>query len=281
MAYTEIKPFGNTQEMPNGYPIADNLITDSAQQALSAKQGKRLKGMIDALGSGGGEQWNGKKWWGFGTSITNTGNEGKYPTYLAAISGMTFVNHGFSGGGITSASNHAIYNDIMAVTSSCDADLITLEVGANDGSAPLGTIYDGLNGESVTDNSTFCGALNLCIRKLQATTDAQIVVMCSPHSRYQYGNKSNKYYGNETWASDNHTLIDVNEAIRKVCLINAVYYIPVGNMSGMGYARMNGSDGNDYIRDQIHHTDLGGYNFARAIWSHLKDIPLFYTAIPT
>lgn len=34
--------------MPAGYPIADNLTTDSAQQALSAKQGKVLKEMIDA-----------------------------------------------------------------------------------------------------------------------------------------------------------------------------------------------------------------------------------------
>lgn len=33
--------------------------------------------------------------------------------------------------------------------------------------------------------------------------------------------------------------------------------------------------------DQIHHTNLGGYNFAQAIWSQLKNIPLFYKAIPT
>lgn len=47
----------------------------------------------------------------------------------------------------------------------------------------------------------------------------------------------------------------------------------------MGYARMNASD--NYNVDQIHQTNLGGYNFAQAIWSQLKNIPLFYTAIPT
>ena len=43
-----INPYGQNAEMPSGYPIADNLTTDSAQQALSAKQGKVLKEMIDA-----------------------------------------------------------------------------------------------------------------------------------------------------------------------------------------------------------------------------------------
>lgn len=37
-----INPYGNSAVMPAGYPIADNLTTDSAQQALSAKQGKKL-----------------------------------------------------------------------------------------------------------------------------------------------------------------------------------------------------------------------------------------------
>lgn len=42
MANTNINPFGQTSEMPAGYPIADNLTTNSAQQALSAKQGKKI-----------------------------------------------------------------------------------------------------------------------------------------------------------------------------------------------------------------------------------------------
>lgn len=37
-----INPFGQNATMPSGYPIADNLKTDSAQQALSARQGKVL-----------------------------------------------------------------------------------------------------------------------------------------------------------------------------------------------------------------------------------------------
>lgn len=49
MANTNILPFGQTQEMPAGYPIADNLNTNSAQQALSAKQGKKLGDELHSL----------------------------------------------------------------------------------------------------------------------------------------------------------------------------------------------------------------------------------------
>lgn len=45
MANINITPFGQNQELPAGYPIADNLTTNSAQQALSAKQGVKLKSM--------------------------------------------------------------------------------------------------------------------------------------------------------------------------------------------------------------------------------------------
>lgn len=46
MANYPINPYGQNEEMPEGYPIADNLRTDSAQQALSAKQGKKLGDFI-------------------------------------------------------------------------------------------------------------------------------------------------------------------------------------------------------------------------------------------
>lgn len=271
-----INPYGQGGELPAGYPISTSLDENNAQKAAAASTVYQLKRMINGEGS----QWNGKKWYGFGTSITNTSNEGKYPTYLAQLSGMTFVNHGKSGGGIMSSGNHSIYDDIMAQTAStlADADLITIEVGAND-SGPLGTVYDGLTGSTVTDNSTYCGALNKCIRHLQEVSNAQIVVICSPHGRYQYGNPSSPLYGNGKYGSDNHSTFDRDEIMRKVCMLNSVYYIPAGAMDGMGYARMNAS--NAYNVDNIHQTNLGGYNFAQAIWSQLKNIPLFYTEEPT
>jgi len=46
MANTDIYPFGQDAEMPAGYPIEDSLNSNSAQKALSARQGKRLKEMM-------------------------------------------------------------------------------------------------------------------------------------------------------------------------------------------------------------------------------------------
>lgn len=46
MANTDIFPFGQDAEMPAGYPIEDSLNSNSAQKALSARQGKRLKEMM-------------------------------------------------------------------------------------------------------------------------------------------------------------------------------------------------------------------------------------------
>lgn len=46
MAEYNINPFGD-KPVPEGYPIYDGLDSDSAQQALSARQGKRLKEMLD------------------------------------------------------------------------------------------------------------------------------------------------------------------------------------------------------------------------------------------
>lgn len=46
MANQTVYPYGQNGQLPSGYPIADDLNTDSAQQALSAKQGVVLKGLI-------------------------------------------------------------------------------------------------------------------------------------------------------------------------------------------------------------------------------------------
>lgn len=217
--------------------------------------------------SNGGEQWRGKKWFAYGTSLTNIANEGKYATYLAQISGMTLTNKGISGGSILGNIKSAVMN---TTDGKLAADLITLEVGANDFSDNIGTIYD-------TGNTTFCGALNQCIRYLQANTNAQIVVLSSTCGRYPPNNPSSPYTHDQLF--NNHTIYDVYTAIRQVCGVNGVYYIPFGDGLGLGLARMQAS--NDYNVDQVHHTNLGGYNLAQGVWGYLKNIPLWYTSIPT
>ena len=60
----------------------------------------------------------------------------------------------------------------------------------------------------------------------------------------------------------------------EVCKRNCVPCINA-NDSGLGYYRVTGN--NNYIADQIHMTDLGGYNIAKCFWARLKNIPTLTT----
>ena len=178
---------------------------------------------------------------------------------------MILTNKGISGGGI--CANTLIKDAIMNTTDGkTNADLITLEIGANDTSSALGTIYD-------TGNDTFCGALNQCIRYLQKNTNAQIVVISSTNSRYKSGDKTVEFTPDKTFGDDNHTKYDQWKATKEVCAINSVPYIGMGEEAGLGYARMIASD--QYNIDNIHHTVCGGRNLGEFVWSKLKDIPLW------
>ena len=211
-----------------------------------------------------GEQWKNKKWYAYGTSITNISAEGKYPTYLAQMSGMELTNKGISGGGIGNfgaISTGQIYNAICnIIDGKLEADLITLETGANDTGpdVPLGTIYD-------TGTSTLAGCLNDCLRYLQANTNAQIAVTVSPATTTQPGAAS-KY---SEWA----------EMIERICHLNRVHFLNGDN--NMGYGKISDSTkGPLYVVDSIHQTNLGGYIMAQNLWYQLRNIPCFYTAIP-
>lgn len=211
--------------------------------------------------TGDGSQWIGKTWYAYGTSITSV-SQGRYVPYLAALSQMNVVNKGIAGGGIGNLGAYStgqVRAAIMNITDGkLDADLITLEVGANDTGedVPLGTIYD-------NDDTTLCGCLNMCIRYLQENTNAQIVIMPSPATTTE-PNAANKYY-------------EAQWLFKQVCFVNKCWWID--GMTNLGQAKIIRTDVR-YVRDNIHQTDLGGYVFARSIWAELKRIPLFYTAIP-
>ena len=178
--------------------------------------------------------------------------------YLKELSGMDAVNLGIPGGGLTNLGGYSKGQVKAAIMNLDDgkntADLITLEVGANEGGAH-GYKYD-------LGDDTFCGCLNQCIRYLQENTDAQIVVFPSvatinePSTMPQYYERVEK--------------------IREVCEINRVYFIAPN--SGLGYARIKNNK--KYVKDNIHQTKLGGYNFAHSIWASLKNIPLWYSELP-
>lgn len=254
----------------DGTPLTiDTLTAQFYVRSANTKEYNELADIIVETGN----HWFGKTWYAYGTSLTNTDSEGKYALYVEQLSGMNRVNMGVSGGRLVGGdSSTNIKSKIMNVTDGkLTADLITLETGANDSNATLGTIYD-------TGDDTYCGALNQCIRYLQANTNAQIVVITSTNGRYAYNNPDDEYVPERTFGDDNHTKYDQWKAIIEVCRLNSVPCIDMGGEGGLGYARMVGN--NLYLTDQVHHTQLGGYNLAQFVWGKLKNIPLWYTDMP-
>lgn len=216
-----------------------------------------------------GEHWNGKKWFAYGTSLTSA-TMGKYVPFVTEFGGFITTNKGIVGGDLVS--NRDVYNALMdSNDGKLTADLITIEVGANDGGATLGTPLD-------MTNSTFCGSLNVCLKSILKTCPAQIVVMDSTRMRYPYnGSLSDPYELNDT-TSGGFNYLERAEAIRKCAEANGVYYIP---FSALGLGLYREQSGNLYNVDHIHQTELGGYNIANGVWAYLKGIPLWHTSIPT
>lgn len=237
---------------------AKYFLIGTISNNASIKPASTVVGQYEFVGS----QWRGKVWYAYGTSITSI-EQGKYPNYLAGMSGLVLTNKGIPGEGIGNFganSTGAVYSAICNMTDGKqNADLITLETGANDCNAnvPLGTIYD-------TGTSTLAGCLNDCIRYLQTNTNAQICVTVSPASK-TVPDASNKYY---EWA----------DMVERICHINRVHFLLADN--GMGNAKLTSANGSLYVADNIHHTNLGGYIMAQNLWFQLRNIPLFYTVIP-
>ena len=201
--------------------------------------------------------WNGKLWYAYGTSMTSV-EVGKFVPVVEELSGMTVVNLG-SGGGCLTPDGYSKGKNKRILMNPEDgkekADLITLEVLPNEGET-VGNIYD-------TDDESFCGCLNQCIRYLQENTKAQIVVIIMI-----LGNDKSP----ETISKRGITDFEFAEIAERVAHLNGVPVINAFAESGFGYARVKARD---YQKDHIHLNDLGGRNMGNFIWSKLKNIPLW------
>lgn len=202
--------------------------------------------------------WKGKLWYAYGTSMTSV-QQGKFVPVVENLSGLKVVNKGIPGGSLT-PDGYGKGNIKAAVMDKNDgkekADLITLEVLPNEG-ATVGDIYD-------TDDESFCGCFNQCLRFLQEFTKARVVVII------MIGTNENP----PDYLHDKRKLtqFEFSEIIKKVARLNSVPVIDVFGESGFGYARVKNRD---YQLDNIHLNDLGGLNLGRFVWSKLKDIPVW------
>ena len=199
--------------------------------------------------------WQGKTWYAYGTSMTSIA-QGKYVPVVEELSGLKVVNKGIPGGSLT-PDGFGKGNNKRAVMNMDDgkenADLITLEVLPNE-SGNHGGVYD-------TDDESFCGCLNQCIRYLQENTKAQIVLIVMILSNNIVPEK--KVRGELTG-------LEFAELAERVGHLNGVPVINIYTEGGFGYARVKARD---YQKDNIHLNDLGGKNMGKFVWSKLKDIP--------
>ncbi|MBQ9784959.1 MAG: SGNH/GDSL hydrolase family protein [Clostridia bacterium] len=201
-------------------------------------------------------QWNDKLWYAYGTSMTSV-EWGHYVPVVAELSGMRVVNRGIPGGSLTpdGYGKGSTKRAVMTLEDGkADADLITLEVLPNEG-AVVGNIYD-------TDDSSFCGCFNQCIRYLQEHTKAQIVVIIMIGGNDRAPDVPTESRGIPQF--------EFAEIIERVAHLNGVPVINAFCEAGFGYARVKGKD---YQIDHIHLNPLGGRNMGKFIWSKLKDIP--------
>ena len=184
--------------------------------------------------------------------------QGKYVPVVEELSGLKVVNKGIPGGSLT-PDGFGKGNNKLAVMNMDDgketADLITLEVLPNEGNT-VGNIYD-------TDDESFCGCLNQCIRYLQENTKAQIVLIVMILSNN---------ITPETVGKRGMTSLEFAEIAERVGHLNGVPVINIFTEGGFGYARVKARD---YQKDNIHLNELGGKNMGRFVWSRLKDVPLW------
>lgn len=204
--------------------------------------------------------WKGKLWYAYGTSMTSI-QQGQYMPVVEKLSGMTVVNKGIPGGCLTpdGFGKGNVKQAVMNVEDGKEnADLITLEVLPNEG-AITGDIYN-------TDDASFCGCLNQCLRYLQENTKAQIVLIIMIG-----GNDNAPEKLNEKREITNFAFAQKAELVGR---LNSVPVINVFCESGFGYARVKNRD---YQLDHIHLNKLGGFNMGNFVWTKLKDIPIWET----
>jgi len=229
-----------------------------------------------------GGQWQGKKWYCYGTSMTdntirNGGNAGTTPEgqnsspkktgyysgTLARLAGLEEHNFGKGGSGIVPALHGADNTKSRVMTledGKAEADLITVEIIPNDMRAELGAITD-------WSDDTFCGNLNQILAYLLENTKAVVAVLIATRSRYAPDNIDDRRHPTGEQALKR---LQWEETVEKICRIHGVPCWNGAAEANLGYFRM-GMD-MTYVQDQIHLTEKGGEILGNYFWGKLQSV---------
>lgn len=244
-----------TVDVHNLDTIVDGLKADTADVDADLQAFKSDVGSSTVIGA----QWSGKKWYAYGTSLTSPA-QGKYVTPLASLSGLVAVNEGAGG-----ACLHTIYGNLTS-SGYADADLVTIEGSVNDYNTaiPLGNVGDTTVYNATGPTGSFAGSVYSCIQKaFQIATNATIVCITDPAGHHPNG-------GGDFDPSATNSLglkqIDYINMMIAVCEYLGVPVIKAGQTGSINLFNPQ------YYVDHIHQTDLGGQQYANAIWDDLKNI---------
>lgn len=262
-----------TVEIPGG---AYTKTTYRLKNKLNAQDVDGAIDISDIDGLGG--QWAGKKWIALGTSITST-NEGRYVDPLVDMSGLVVSNYGVSG---SSMGGHILHRAQYYASELATADLVTIEGAVNDyaSSRPLGEVGDTVpykysftspvwnNGGD--ENGTFAGA---CYQVFKTVLEnaPNAVVVCLTDTVGQNIESTGAHYNREARNSIGKSQHDYNKMLKAVAEYMGVIVVDTATLSGITQEHP------EYYADHLHHSELGGKQFAQTAWASIKNIPLKIT----
>ena len=212
--------------------------------------------------------WYNKTWIALGTSLSSE-SQGTYIAPLAERSGMNTTTLGIPGG-------TAIAQILQAAQTAdlSQADLITVEFGVNDWfeNVPLGTVHDTVPYLATIENwsnegseeGTFAGACYQIFKTLQKRAPGARIVFLTDSTGQETAE------ANCTWKKTNHNGLTQRDYTQMAMLIAENAGIAVIDA---GSSAMINQYHPEYLADQIHHSELGGKQYALSVWMELKDIP--------
>ena len=204
--------------------------------------------------------WQNKSWFAYGTSLTSI-QQGRYADDVATATGMVLSNKGIPGGALVA--NRDLYNALMNdEDGKVDADIITIECGANDANTTLGNVLS-------FDTETFLGALNTCLKHIQQICPrARIILISSPRARYRL-NEPDNLYEISTEMGGGYTLMERDECMRQCAVAQGIEFVCASQV-GVGFYQQQYQ--NLYMVDNIHQTSVGGNNLANALVNKINSV---------
>lgn len=213
--------------------------------------------------------WYGKNWVALGTSLTSQ-EQGKFVTPLAERSGMNVTNLGIPGGTATAQILKAVQTADLS-----KADLITIEFGINDWfeGIPLGAVgqttpylaeIDDWSNEGTVDG-TFAGACYQIFATLQKRAPQAVIIFLSESTGRNIEN-------GDKCAADQPNRIELPQLAYTQTAMDVAKYMGIPTIDAGANSMINQYHP-DYLADHVHHSELGGQQYALAVWMELKNIP--------